>query len=182
MMKPTIPENENDRLKALHEYEILDTKEELVFNGLASLAAYICKTPIAMISLVDSDRQWFKSKIGVSASETSRDVSFCAHAINQDATFMVPDALKDDRFADNPLVTSDPNIRFYAGSPLATPEGYKLGTLCVIDREPKRLSQGQLAALRTLSYQVTSQLELRKEIRTLKRKLKDAGEILKTEN
>lgn len=170
-MKAPLPENEAERLSALREYEILDTKAEKVFDDLTRLATYICKTPMALITLIDSDRQWFKSRIEISESETSRDVSFCAHAILQTDTFLVPNALEDERFKDNPFVTSDPHIRFYAGSPLTTFEGYKLGTLCVIDRVPRRLSEVQLLALKALSYQVTTQLELRREIRMLRRLL-----------
>ena len=169
MMKPPIPDNEDLRLKALHDREILDTKEERVFDGLTSLAAYICKTPIALISLIDSDRQWFKSRLNVAESETPRDLSFCAHAICHDGTFTVPDATKDERFHDNPFVTADKRLRFCAGSPLTTPEGYKLGTLCVVDQVPRELSEGQLGALRELSSQVASQIELRSQIRAIKR-------------
>lgn len=171
MIAPDIPKDENERLAELYELEILDTAEEKVFNDLASLAAYVCKAPIALISLIDAERQWFKAKIGIETSETPRELSFCGHAILQDGTMEIRDALEDERFRDNPYVTEDPNIRFYAGAPLTTPQGYKLGTLCVVDRIPRDLSEGQLAALRALSGQVTSQLELRREIRTLKRKL-----------
>lgn len=169
MIKPPLPENEAERLKALYELEILDTNAERVFDGLTSLAAYICKTPMAVISLIDTDRQWFKSRHNVSETETSRDISFCAHAILQDSTFTVPDATKDERFCDNPFVTAENGIRFYAGSPLATREGYKLGTLCVVDQVPRELSIGQLAALRELSFQATSQFELRRELKMLKK-------------
>lgn len=162
------PHNESERLAELRELNILDTDAEKVFDDLTRLATYICKTPIALITLLDSDRQWFKSKIGVTQSETSRDVAFCSHAIMQTDTFIVPDALGDDRFKTNPLVTSEPSIRFYAGSPLTTSQGYKLGTLCVIDKVPRDLSEGQLAALKVLSFQVTTQLELRREIARLR--------------
>ncbi len=170
-MKAPLPENEAERLSALREYEILDTRAEKVFDDLTRLATYICKTPIALITLVDSDRQWFKSRIGLSDTETSRDISFCAHAILHTDTFIVPNALEDERFKDNPSVTSEPHIRFYAGSPLTTFEGYRLGTLCVIDKVPRILSEGQLQALKALSYQVTTQLELRREIKILRRLL-----------
>ncbi len=174
MIAPAIPADEKERLAELYELGILDTEEEKVFNDLASLAAYVCKAPIALISLVDSDRQWFKAKVGIDASETPRELSFCGYAILQDGTMEVHDALEDERFRDNPYVTSEPTVRFYAGSPLTTRKGYKLGTLCVGDRIPRDLSEGQLAALKALSGQVTSQLELRREIRDLKRKLGDA--------
>ncbi len=170
-MRAPLPKNEAERLRALRQYEILDTEAEKVFDDLTRLAVYICKTPIALITLIDSDRQWFKSRVELTPSETSRDISFCAHAILQTDTFIVPDTLEDERFKTNPMVTSEPHIRFYAGSPLTTAEGFKLGTLCVIDKIPRELSHGQLAALRTLSYQVTTQLELRREIKLLRRLL-----------
>ena len=169
MIKPPIPDNEAERLKALYDLEILDTKEERVFDGLTSLAAYICKTPTALITLVDSDRQWFKSRYNISETETSRDVSFCAHAIVHDGVFTIPDAAKDERFSDNPFVTGEFRLRFYAGSPVTTPEGYKVGTICVIDHIPRELTDGQRAALSELGYQVASQIELRRQIRELKR-------------
>ena len=173
MIKPPTPSDEIARLAALYDLEILDTHEEKIFNELASLAAYVCKAPIALITLIDSDRQWFKAKVGIDVDETPRELSFCAHAILQDDTMEVHDALNDERFRDNPFVESDPHVRFYAGAPLKTTEGYKLGTLCVVDRVPRDLSEGQLAALRALSNQVTSQLELRREIRRLERALGD---------
>src|SRR5882762_7870034 len=123
-MRAPIPTNEKKRLNVLWQYEVLDTVPEEVFDDLTELAARICEAPIAMITLVDEKRQWFKSKIGVSLSETSRDISFCAHAITQPDLFIIPDATKDARFANSPLVTSDPKVRFYAGAPLITPDGY----------------------------------------------------------
>jgi GAF domain-containing protein len=170
-MKPPVPENEAARLETLHQYEILDTDPEESFNDLTRLAAYICDTPIALISLVDSNRQWFMSRVGMDAKETSRDVSFCAHAILQDGPCIVRDALDDERFKSNPMVLSDPYIRFYAGSPLISPEGFKIGTLCVIDREPRQLSREQIAALKVLGNQIITQLDLRREILWLKRAL-----------
>ena len=181
-MKPPVPENEAARLEALRQYEILDTDPEESFNDLTRLAAYICDTPIALITFVDEHRQWFKSSLGVSVKETARDVSFCAHAILQDGPFIVRDALDDERFRTNPLVTSGPYIRFYAGSPLISPEGFKIGTLCVIDREPRELSREQIAALKILSNQVITQLDLRREILSLKRALaKYKGATIETD-
>ncbi len=161
MNTPTL-KNEKKRLDVLWQYEVLDTVPEAVFDDLTELAAHICEAPIAMMSLVDEDRQWFKAKVGTTVSETSRDFSFCAHAIKQTGLFIVPDATKDKRFAKNPLVISDPKIRFYAGAPLITPDGYALGTLCVIDKVPRELRPDQQRALRILSRHVVSQLELRR--------------------
>jgi two-component system cell cycle sensor histidine kinase/response regulator CckA len=159
--------NEARRLKVLWQYEILDTVPEEVFDDLTELAARICEAPIALISLIDEDRQWFKSKVGVTISETSRDISFCAHAIKQTDLFIIPDATQDLRFASNPLVISDPKIRFYAGAPLVTPDGHALGTLCVIDKVPRELRLEQQQALRVLARHVMTQLELRRHAKEL---------------
>jgi len=159
-MRAPVPKNEKKRLKVLWEYGVLDTVPEEVFDDLTELAARICEAPIALITLVDEERQWFKSKVGVTLNETSREVSFCAHAINQPELFIVPDATQDQRFAQNPLVTSDPKVRFYAGAPLVTPDGYALGTLCVLDKVPRELRPDQKQALRILARHVVSLLEL----------------------
>jgi GAF domain-containing protein len=160
-------QRERQRLKILWEYQVLDTVPEEVFDQLTELAAHICEAPIALISLVDENRQWFKSKVGISLSQTSRDVSFCAHAIRQSGLFLVSDATKDPRFAQNPLVVSDPKIRFYAGAPLVTPDGHALGTLCVIDTVPRKLKPDQQQAMQVLARHVVSQLELRRRTREL---------------
>ncbi len=170
-MKAPLPENEAARLEVLRQFAVLDTEPEKSFDDLTRLAAYICDTPIGLITLLDTDRQWFKSRVGLTVAETSRDVSFCAHAILQPGTFIVKDTLDDERFKTNPMVTAEPHIRFYAGAPLTTVEGFKLGTLCVIDRKPKELSLEQVAALRVLSEQATTQLELRRTIAFLTRAL-----------
>ncbi len=161
-MKAPKPDNEAQRLEALREYRILDTAAEEAYDDITALAAYVCQTPIAMISLVDESRQWFKSKLGLNQRETPRDVAFCAHAILQTEPLIVKDALKDARFSDSALVTRSPHIRFYAGFPLASPEGFALGTLCAIDRKPRQLSAEQKKAMQALSRQVMALLELRR--------------------
>jgi PAS domain S-box-containing protein len=163
------PLNELERVAALYQCNILDTEPEKGFDDITQLAAYICQTPIALVSLINSDRQWFKSKVGISATETPKKVAFCAHAILKNGIFLVPDTLQDERFADNPLVTGPPNIRFYAGIPIKTAEGYPLGTLCVIDRQPRDLSAGQISALKSLGDQTAYLIETRRSLNEISR-------------
>lgn len=184
MVVPSKPIDEEERLAELYKYEILDTNPEEDFDQLVELASAICEVPISLVSLIDRDRQWFKAKKGLDLDETSRDVAFCAHAILQDEVFIVENALDDIRFFDNPYVVND-GIRFYAGMPIKTRNGKNLGTLCVIDREPKTLSPSQKRALEILGRQVINLMDLRltnnrqKELITLLDKQK---EELKAQN
>jgi anti-sigma regulatory factor (Ser/Thr protein kinase) len=174
--------DESARLEALHRYRILDTQPERRFDDLTMLASHICGTPMALITLVDADRQWFKSRVGLTIAETSRAVSFCAHAIQQHDLLVVPDALADVRLRDNPFVTGEAHIRFYAGAPLVTPDGHALGTLCVIDRVSRTLTPDQLEALDALRRQGESQLELRRNLLELEQALaeRDRAEAVQT--
>lgn len=156
-----IPHNEAERLEALHHYRILDTAAEAAFDDFTELAAHICEAPIAVISLVDSDRQWFKSKVGIDTPGTPRDIAFCGYTILDTDVFEVVDTHEDERFRDNPLVTGSPGIRFYAGTQLVTNDGLAIGTLCVIDTAPRKLSTRQKKILATLGRQVMRQMELR---------------------
>ena len=164
---------EEARLQALHGYKILDTDPEKAFDDLTILASHICETPVALISLIDSDRQWFKSRVGLSVSETPREVAFCNIAIQQSDLFIVPDATKDPRFSSNPFVVSDPKIRFYAGAPITSSDGHPLGTLCVVDLVPRELTVNQQNALLALSRQVQAQFELRKNLMDLRSALQE---------
>jgi len=165
MQSAPIPDNERQRLDRLKQYRVLDTPPEEAFDRITRIIAETIEVPIALVSLVDSERQWFKSKVGLDADETSREVAFCAHAILGNGLFVIEDASKDPRFADNPLVASDPSIRFYAGAPLATPDGLNLGTLCAIDRKPRKLTKRQTQLLTDLSTIVVDELELRVALR-----------------
>src|SRR5579863_2788148 len=156
-MSAPLPENEAARLEALHRYGILDTVPEQDFDDLSRLAALICNTPIATVTFVDTNRQWFKSKIGLEAEETPRDIAFCAHTILRREVLVIPDALEDERFRFNPLVTGQEKVRFYAGAPLITAEGHVIGTICVIDRVPRQLSPEQIEALKGLSRLVVAE-------------------------
>jgi len=171
MQSASIPENEAARLETLRQYQVLDTDSEDVFDDLTRLAAYVCDTPTALISLIDVNRQWFKARVGIQARETPRDISFCGHAIMHRGCFIIEDASVDERFVDNPLVINEPFVRFYAGMPLLSPEGFAIGTLCVMDRKPRHLDAKQFKALEMLSNQVMSQLELRREVRFCKNAL-----------
>lgn len=168
-MNALLPANETLRLAKLRAYKILDTASEDAFESIAFLASHICNTPVALVSLVDEHRQWSKAKVGLNACETSRDIAFCSHVILQPDVLIIPDTTQDERFADNPLVTGDPKIRFYAGAPLTTPDGYALGSLCVIDYHPRTLTPVQIEALKALSGQVVAQLELKLNLETLKK-------------
>ena len=172
-MRAATPEDERERLEALRHFKVLDTDPEEAFDDITRLASYICQTPSALISLVDADRQWFKSRVGFEPQETSRDLSFCAHAILQPGPTVVRDTLDDERFKDNPLVLSAPYIRFYAGAPLVSTEGFKLGTLCVLDNVPRMLFPDQAAALQMLSKQVMVLLDMRRTVTYLESALNE---------
>ncbi len=168
MITPTKPENEEQRVKSLESYNILDSLPEKEFDDITALASEICQTEISAVSLIDKDRQWFKSIHGLDAKETPRDIAYCAHAINDPKNILeVEDASKDERFIDNPLLTGEPHVRFYAGVPLVNNEGFALGTLCVIDSTPKKLTKNQVKSLRALSQHVITLMELRKRERYL---------------
>lgn len=158
-----MPTSEQNRLQLLRSYGILDTPAEEEFDDITRAAALVCGTPIALISLVEETRQWFKSRVGLDVPETSRDVSFCAHAMEKPEPFVVPNAEKDPRFSHNPLVTGDPNIRFYCGMPLRT-DGLGLGALCVIDRIPRTLTPEQMQILKVLTSAILSRLQLRRAL------------------
>lgn len=163
MIAPSTPLNEVERINSLKTYQILDTAPELDYDAISKIASEICQTPISFISLIDSDRQWFKSAQGIHVQETPREVSFCGHAIHfPTEAFIVEDARKDERFEDNPFVTHDPKVVFYAGVPMLDPEGLPLGTICVVDHNPRCLSTSQIDCLKSLAKQVSRLMELRK--------------------
>ncbi|GAA4459591.1 hypothetical protein GCM10023189_33520 [Nibrella saemangeumensis] len=163
MKAASIPANEEVRLNALSSYGILDTLPEEEYDSITRMATEICRTPISLVSLIDKNRQWCKSRQRLKVTETSREVSFCAHVLlNPEQLFIVPDARKDERFADNPLVTGYPNVVFYAGVPLVDQDGFALGSLCVIDSRPRTLTENQLLSLKALAKLVTTHFELRR--------------------
>ncbi|SMF49451.1 GAF domain-containing hybrid sensor histidine kinase/response regulator [Pseudobacteriovorax antillogorgiicola] len=180
MKKAPLPENEEPRIKLLQDLRILDSELEKTYDDITKLAARICGVPICLVSLVDEDRQWFKSHHGLEARETPRDFAFCAHAILGDEVFEVPDARKDERFSDNPLVTDNPNVIFYAGYPLEMENDLKLGTLCVIDHQPKVLTEDQRDALKSLSSQVITLFKLRRSNYRLQTALENKANMLST--
>lgn len=176
-MEPLEPPDEKERLRALLQQEILDTLPEPRFDRIVSLAAEICQTPIALFTLVDDQRQWFKARVGLEATETSRAISFCGHSIANDAMLVVEDATKDARFANNPLVVDEPGIRFYAGIPVRSADNHPLGTLCVIDKEAKSLPENHRLLLEGLAREIEAQLEIRRITRE-QQKLVDERTIL----
>jgi signal transduction histidine kinase len=182
MIKPPVPENENERLAALNSYQILDTLPEQGFDEITLIASEICQTPISLVSLIDDDRQWFKSNKGLEVTQTPKELAFCAHAILEpEKVMVVPDAQIDERFADNPLVTGTPQVVFYTGVPLINPDGYALGTLCVIDHKARQLNNAQILALKALANQVVAQLELKKkvnELNTTRLQLEESNQYL----
>jgi GAF domain-containing protein len=163
-MEAARPENEDERLESLRQFKVLDSDPEEAFDAVTRLAALICHTPIALITFVDAERQWFKSRVGFAQRQTPRDVSFCAHAILQPGPLIVRDTQDDERFRDNPFVLGNPHIRFYAGAPLTTDEGFRLGTLCVLDTVPRVLFSDQATALSLLSTQTMALLNMRRTV------------------
>ncbi len=168
---------EDCRLEELHRYEIMDTEQEQEYTDLVEMAAAICGTPVALIGLIDADRQWCKARVGLEVQEVPREISFCTHAIRQQGLFIIPDTLHDPRFAEHPLVQREPHVRFYAGMPLVTPAGHALGTLCVVDQVPRKLNQTQTRALEALGRQVVSLLELRRSLARSERNMAERAHI-----
>lgn len=164
MTTPASTIDEEARISALQRYSILDTLPEQIYDDVTALASLICGTPMALVSLVDTDRQWFKAAVGIEAKETPRSVSFCAHTLGTRTTLIVRDAQEDPRFKDNPMVTGDPNVRFYAGAPIIEPNGHVLGTVCVIDSKPHAITPIQIAALEALARHTMALIEMRHTI------------------
>lgn len=176
MIPPSLPPDEPERLRSLRSLELLDTPPEERFDRITRIAQSLFDVPMALVSLVDADRQWFKSRQGIDVSETERAVSFCGHAIRGSDLFIVPDAAKDERFAGNPLVAGAPDVRFYAGAPLTAPDGHRIGALCLIDRRPRDLDPAQRKALRDLADLVEDEISLRTSQRaSLKRETPPSG-------
>jgi GAF domain-containing protein len=167
MIDSEVTVDEGQRIAALQRYSILDTLPEQIYDDVTAMASLICGTPMSLVSLVDAERQWFKSTVGVEMRETPRSVSFCAHTIPTGRTLIVPDAEQDLRFKDNPVVTGEPHIRFYAGAPIVEADGHVLGTVCVIDTKPRSLSPIQIAALEALARHVMALMEMRYTIAKL---------------
>jgi two-component system, sensor histidine kinase len=174
-----VPENEQSRLQALERYTVMDTLPEEEYDAITELASYICQVPMALISLIDENRQWFKSRVGVEVNEMPRDISFCQYAIMGESFLEVADLQQDKRFSANPLVTGEPHIRFYAGTPLLTPDGYAVGTLCVLDTEPRKLSLQQKQALQTLARSVVMQLVLKDQKKRIEEEKEKACQSVK---
>jgi two-component system, NtrC family, sensor kinase len=180
MMKGPLPKDETQRLRTLLDYEILDSMPESEFEDLVSMARDLFDVPIALISLIDKDRQWFKAKIGIELEETARDVSFCTHVVANEKLMIIEDSFRDDRFKDNPYVLADPPVRFYAGAPLLTPDGFALGTLCIIDHKARKITREQEQFLKILSRQVMAQLELRRVLRKSQEAYHELHRLTKT--
>jgi GAF domain-containing protein len=176
------PRNERGRFDKLRIYDILDTPPEAAFDRITRLVADIIDVPMVPVSLIDRERQWFKSRQGLDATETPRSLAFCAHAILENDLFVVEDATKDERFSDNPLVTEDPNIRFYAGAPLTTPDGFNLGTFCAIGSKPHQLSAQHCRLLEDLAAPVADEMELRLALRSSRQHLAEANDAKKLQN
>lgn len=166
-MRARVPEDETERLQALEDYAILDTAPEPAFDDLTALASALCETPIALFSLIDHDRQWFKAGVGIDVQEMDREVAFCSYTILEEDVLVVEDTHQDPRFAKNPLVLEEPFIRFYAGAPLITSDGFKLGSLCIIDRKPRTLPSAKRELLKGLARQAVAQLEFRRHLQEL---------------
>jgi signal transduction histidine kinase len=177
MLVPGKPPDEAERLKSLEQHDVLDSSPEVMFDEITDLAAAICEAPMALITFVDKERVWFKSKVGISRKESSRDVSFCSYAILQKEVFVVPDTARDERFKNNPLVVKNPKIRFYAGSPLVGQDGQVLGMMCVLARKPRRLRRSQRQALRMLARLVMIELELRRSTAALQQLEMEAANL-----